>query len=168
MKIVAKHLKRVINEDGYTELTLVVENRRNQELIKELETGKEYRVELNEVKARRTIEQNKLMWAVIHDIALQLYGARADSNSDWEIYLMALERAGAKYEYIAVLPQAEPILKEQFRAIKKTNSFEHKGKTFNSYKVYYGSSVMNTKEMTLLLETVLDIANEVGIDTSIY
>ena len=75
----------------------------------------------------------------------------------------ALERAGAKFEYIAVLPEAERLLKESFRAVKLMNQFEHNNRLFNQYKVYYGSSKMNIKEMTLLLETVLDMASEVGI-----
>lgn len=44
------------------------------------------------------------------------------------------------------------------------NSFEHNGRIFNSYRVFIGSSQMNTKEMKQLLETVLDMASEVGVE----
>ena len=167
MKVIGKDNKRVINEDGNLELTLEINNLYHQEQIKELKKDVDYRIEIEEVKSTRSIYQNNLMWKIIHDIAIARGGDRA-SEDDWNIYLEALERTGAKFEYIAVLPQAEDILKKQFRAIKLMNSFEHKGKTFNQYKVYYGSSKLNTKEMSLLLDMVKDIAVESGVDISIY
>lgn len=163
MKIVGKFLKRVTNEEGNVELTLLIENYRNREIIKDLEKDKDYRITFNIVKSKRSIEQNNLMWAIIHEIAVARGGNRA-GNDDWDIYLEALERAGAKYEYIAVLPQAEKLLKETYRAVKRMNSFEMNGNTFHSYKVYYGSSKMDTKEMSILMETVLDMAAENGIE----
>ncbi len=168
MKIVGKPIRRVINEDGYSELTILVENYRNQQLIKELEKDKDYRIELNIVKSKRSIEQNSLLWKLIHDISIAINGTLANDLDDWDIYLQALERAGAKYEYIACLPEGEKILKEQFRAVKFMNSFEHKGKTFNQYKVYYGSSKFDTSEMTKLIECVMNMAAECGVDTSYY
>ena len=167
MKVIGKVNKRVINEDGNLELTLEINNLYHQEQIKELKKDVDYRIEIEEVKSTRSIYQNNLMWKIIHDIAIARGGDRA-SEDDWNIYLEALERTGAKFEYIAVLPQAEDILKKQFRAIKLMNSFEHKGKTFNQYKVYYGSSKLNTKEMSLLLEMVKDIAVESGVELSVY
>jgi hypothetical protein len=167
MKVIGKVNKRVINEDGNLELTLEINNLYHQEQIKELKKDVDYRIEIEEVKSTRSIYQNNLMWKIIHDIAIARGGDRA-SGDDWNIYLEALERAGARFEYIALLPQAEDILKKQFRAIKLMNSFEHKGKTFNQYKVYYGSSKLNNKEMSLLLEMVKDIAVESGVDISVY
>ena len=161
MNFTANYVKKVTNEDGNTEITFVINNYRDKELVKELEKDVLYRINCNVVKSKRTIEQNKLMWALIHEINVARGTERA--TDDWNIYTEALERAGAKYEYIAVLPEAEELLKQQFRAIKLMNSFEHNGRTFNSYKVFYGSSKMNTKEMTLLLETVMDMAAEMDI-----
>lgn len=161
MNFTANYLKKVTNEDGNIEVTFVINNYHDKQIVNELEKETLYRINCSKAKSRRTIEQNKLMWAILHEIAVARGGERA--NDDWDIYLEALERAGAKYEYIAVLPQAEELLKQQFRAVKKMNSFEHKGNTFNSYKVFYGSSKMNKEEMKLLLETVLDMAAEYGI-----
>lgn len=167
MKVIGKVNKRVINEESNLELTIEVNNLFQQEQLKGLDKNKEYRFEIDEIKQARTIYQNNLMWKIIHEIAVARGGVRA-SEDDWDIYLEALERTGAKFEYIAVLPQAENILKEQFRAIKLMNTFEHKGKTFNQYKVYYGSSKLNTKEMSLMIETIKDMAVESGVDVSVY
>ena len=167
MKVIGKVNKRVINEEGNLELTIEVNNLFQQEQLRSLDKTKEYRFEIDEIKQTRSIYQNNLMWEIIHEIAIARGSVRA-SEDDWSIYLEALERTGAKFEYIAVLPQAENILKEQFRAIKLMNTFEHKGKTFNQYKVYYGSSKLNTKEMSLMIETIKDMAVESGVDVSVY
>lgn len=167
MKVIGKVNKRVVNEEGNLELTIEVNNLFQQEQLRSLDKTKEYRFEIDEVKQARSIYQNNLMWKIIHDIAIARGGDRA-SEDDWNIYLEALERTGAKFEYIAVLPQAENILKEQFRAVKLMNTFEHKGKTFNQYKVYYGSSKLNTKEMSLMIETIKDMAVESEVDVSVY
>ena len=161
MNFTANYLKRVVNEDGDTEVTFKISNYRDKEIIKELQKDVPYRIDCNVIKSKRSIEQNKLLWKMLHEINVARGTERA--TDDWNIYIEALERAGAKYEYIAVLPEAEKLLKDQFRAIKLMNSFEHNGRTFNSYKVFYGSSKMNTKEMTMLLETVLDMAAEMDI-----
>ena len=161
MNFTANYLKRVVNEDGDTEVTFKISNYRDKEIIKELQKDVPYRIGCDVIKSKRSIEQNKLLWSLIHEINVARGTERA--TDDWDIYIEALERAGAKYEYMAVLPEAEGLLKENFRAVQYMNSFEHKGRTFNSYKVFYGSSKMNTKEMTMLLETVLDMAAEMDI-----
>ena len=168
MKFLAKFLKRTQTEDGKTELTLSVENWQAQAIIKELKSDVDYRVDINEVKAKRSLQANNLMWELIHQINLAMNGTRANTEGDWDIYTLALERAGAKFEYIAALPETEKLLKENFRAVKKLSSFEHNGRTFNSYMVFYGSSKMNTAEMSQLIETVKDMASECGIDTEAY
>lgn len=168
IKILGKPIKRVVNEDGNSELTISIDNYRNQQLIKELDKEKVYRIQFEEVKSKRSIESNRLLWALIHDISQAINGTRATDEDDWNIYLQALEKAGAKYEYIACLPEGESLLKQQFRAVKLMNSFEHNNRTFNQYKVYYGSSKFNSSEMAQLINTVMDMAAECGIDTSYY
>lgn len=157
----AEYVRKSINENGEVEITLKLNNYYDQEVIKSIEKDTLYRFKASEVKSKRSIEQNKFMWAMLDEICTALGGKR--ETDTWNLYIQALERAGAKYEYIAIVPKAHEILENQFRAVQKMNSFEHKGKTFDCYKVFYGSSKMNKDEMNLLLETVLDMASEVGI-----
>lgn len=162
MNIYGDYVRRTTDENGDTEITFKIHNYRDKESAKELEKETIYKIGLTPAKAKRTLEQNALMWELIHEINIARGTERA--NDDWDIYIEALIRAGAKSEYIASLPEAEGLLRKQFRAIKKMNSFEHNGKTFNSYRVFIGSSQMDTKEMGKLLETVLDMASEVGVE----
>lgn len=161
MNFNAEYVRKSINENGEVEITLRLNNLYDQEMIKSLEKNKLYRFNASIVKSKRSIEQNNFMWAVIDEICTSLGGKR--ERDSWNLYIQALERAGAKYEYIAIVPEASNILVNQFRAIQKMNSFEHKGRTFDCYKVFYGSSKMNKEEMNLLIDTVLDMANECGV-----
>ena len=84
--------------------------------------------------------------------------------NEMEVYIMLLERAGAKYEYIACLKEAEPLLKEAFRLIKPTIKIDLNGKEGYWYKCFYGSSKMNSKEMNQLIDTALDVEGELDLD----
>ena len=89
-------------------------------------------------------------------------------TDEYEIYVMCLERANAKFDYIGALPEAEQALKENFRAVKYIKPIDLNGKQGNMYKVFIGSSKMDTKEMNILIDTVLDVAQEVGIETDYW
>lgn len=156
-----EYTRKSINEDGDVELTFTVKNYVDKEIIKGFEKSVLYRFKTTEVKAKRTIEQNKYMWAIIHEIAEVDNGERATADDDWCVYIEALERANAKFEYIAIKPEAIPLLQEHFRAVKELNRFTtEKGIEMAQCKVFYGSSKMDISEMAKLLDTVLDMASE--------
>ena len=165
MKLTAK-FNSLMPFDDEMLVSFSVDNYRQMQLIKELEKDKRYSVEVKEIKSKRSIEQNRLLWALMHDIDVAVNGER--SNDEWSVYIYCLERAGAKYEYIGCLPEAEEMLKENFRAVKFIKKIDLNGKDGHMYKCFIGSSRMNTKEMTLLIDTALDVAAEVGIETSYY
>lgn len=162
MKINATFERQSYDRDGNIEITFKT-SRVSDHWAKSLEYGGTYTLEALKAKPKRSLEQNALLWALIHDIAEHRNG-RANTDNEWEIYIEALERAGAKYELITCLPQAEQILRETSRAIKFLTSTEIHGKTFNAYKVFYGSSKMNKEEMAKLLDETINIAYEEGID----
>ena len=157
----AYYTRKNLDEDGNVELVFTVKSFTDIEIAKGLEKNMLYRLKTSEVRSQRTIRQNKLLWTVIHEIALVDNCGRATSDSDFDVYIEALERASAKFEFIAIKPEAIPLLKEHFRAVKELNRFvTEKGVEMAQCKVFYGSSKMDIKEMALLLDTVLDMAAE--------
>lgn len=156
------------DELGNVYVTFKTGSYQDREIVKELQKDALYRLKCAEVKSRRSLEQNNYLWALIHDISEARNSERATSGDDWEIYIEALERAQAKFEIVACLPQALPLLKQQFRAVKELNEFEHKGRTFKQVKVFYGSSKMDAAEMAQLLNTVIDMAVEEGVELRTY
>ena len=128
------------------------------ELMK-LDMDKLYVVEIKEVKSKRSLEQNKMLWQLIHAIAKETH------QDDMEVYCACLERADALSDYVITATLTEEELRKHFRGVRFVRTTEVKGNEFNVYKVYLGSSKMNTKEMTELLDITLQICGELGIPT---
>ena len=57
--------------------------------------------EVKEKKTTRSLQQNKLLWELIHKIAKQ------QNQEDMEVYCALLERADAKSEYIITATEME-------------------------------------------------------------
>ena len=147
----------------------VFKNIRNQMLLienlftdLEIETNKEYVLELKEYKSKRTLQQNKYMWSLIHLIA----NHESMQMNEVEIYTSALEEANAKYIYLLGVSEAENELRKNFRAVKVVRPTYENGKEFIVYKCFVGSSKLNTKEMKKLLDIIIAWAEELGIETN--
>jgi len=163
MQVTAKYLRKLTNEDGKQEIVLELDSFRDKEVAKELVKNEKYVISFEKYRSKRSLEQNALMWEMIKQIAIHRGGDRGVAD-DWDIYVEALERAGVKSVMLMGTPEIEEGLKNAFRVVKVYNTFEDEnGRVMNTYKCYYGSSKMDTKQMSNLLETVLDMASEEGI-----
>lgn len=161
MKLVGNYSRNGKNENFETEITFTIRDN-YKHLIQALDKNELYSIKISKAKDRRTEQQNKYMWALIGEIDKAKNGDR--SNNDYEIYIEALIRAGAKFTHLLVEPQAESMLRENFRAIQLVRTIKVKDKIFNDYKCFYGSSTMDKKEMHDLIETILDMASECGLN----
>ena len=124
-----------------------------------LDMDKTYICEIKEPKSKRRLEQNKLLWSLIHRIAKETY------QDDMTVYCAVLERADALSDYVITAMDMQDTLRKSFRGVKFVRMQEVNGKDCYIYKVYLGSSKMNTAEMTELIEITMQVANELGIDT---
>ena len=129
------------------------------ELFKQCEMEEQYVVEVKLPKSKRSLEQNKLLWQLIHKIAKETY------QDDMDVYCSALERADAKSDYVITAIDMEDALRKSFRGVKFVRMQEVNGKDCFVYKVYLGSSKMNVAEMNELLEIVFQICAELKIPT---
>lgn len=165
MKVSGTLKRFMTDEEGNTEVTFSINNPFYTHHVKELEKEKKYTIEIKDIKSKRSIEQNRLMWALIGEIDKEINGRYKEP---WDVYLMALERAGAKYSDIIISEEAVSTFTDKFRACKELNSIVDEGVTFKTIRCFHGSSTMNTKEMTELIETILDIAAEIGLNISTW
>ena len=134
----------------------------NQQYDIDLETDKDYIFEIKEIKSKRSLQQNKYMWALIHELSHH----ENMNNTEVEIYTLALEEANSKYIYLLGTPEAEEELRKNFRAVKVVRPTIENGKEFIVYKCFIGTSKMDTKEMTKVLDIIIAWAEELGIDTN--
>ena len=146
----------------------IFRNIKNQMLLVEniytdldLELDKEYSMEIKEVRSHRTLQQNKYMWALIHEIAHH----ESMNQSEVEVCTLALEEANAKYIYLLGTPEVEDELKKNFRAVRVVRPTIENGKEFIVYKCFIGTSKMDTKEMTKVVDIIIAWAEELGIET---
>lgn len=169
MNFNGKYTRKSINEEGLTEIVFTLNSYQDNQIVEELEKGLLYRLNATQIKSKRSIEQNKLMWELIHEISIAENGEKATSESDWEIYLQVLEQAQARFEVIAIRKEAISMLKQSFRAIKVLDEFvSPNGWNMVQVKVYPGSSKLDVKEMGKLLDCVIDRASQNGIELTYY
>lgn len=164
MNMTAIFSRKLTTEDGDLEVTFTIRGWMDKETAKGLEKEQVYRLAVTPFKGKRSLQQNALMWEMIHEIAQAENGGRSTSEDDEAVYCRALEKAQAKYEIVAIKKEALPMLRESFRAVQILGEFNSpKGFEMLQVKVFYGSSKMNVKEMADLLDIVLDMAAEHGI-----
>lgn len=130
--------------------------------LMKLDMEKLFICEIKEPRSKRSIQQNKMLWQLIHSIAKKTH------QDDMEVYCACLERADALSDYIITAYDMEDDLRKCFRGVRFVRTQEVNGKECNIYKVYIGSSKMDTKEMTELIDITLQICAELGIPTEMY
>ena len=124
-----------------------------------LDMDKFYICEIKEPKQKRSLEQNKLLWKLIHHIA------KETKQDDMDVYCAILERADALSDYVITATDMTEALRKTFRGVKFMRMQEVNGKDCYIFKVYLGSSKMNTTEMNELIEITMQVCGELGIDT---
>ena len=75
---------------------------------------------------------------------------------------MMLKRYG-QFEFVSVLSDID--ISGYFKYYEVAGYGTVQGKDFTHYKIYKGSSQMNSKEFAILLDGVISECNEVGIAT---
>ena len=165
MKVIAKKNNLLMGQNGHAYLTLDIDNYRHIDMVHELDEEKVYSVEIKEAKSKRSLAQNRYFWLLMHEIDVAMNGR---PNDEEEVYAMCLELANVKFDYIGALPEAEPKLRQCFRAVKYIKDIDLNGKPGRMFKVFIGSSKMDTKEMSLLIDTALDLAERVGVETDYW
>lgn len=73
--------------------------------------GKKLEVETKIHKSQRSLEQNRLLWALLGKMANALSGNKRKVSTE-ECYCVMLEEANVSYDYLLALPEAESLLKK--------------------------------------------------------
>lgn len=169
MKFVTNNCEITKYEDGTATITLNINDPKVVENLSYLQNCKKLSVELEKTYPKRTSEQNKLMWRLIKDIVYARTG-RHSSNDEWKLYVHSIKKCGPKYDTILVDGELSPELLEKYRYVKKVGEriADEDGVVKTVYNIYYGSSDLNTKEMGQLIDYLMDLASEEGVDLDYY
>lgn len=111
--------------------------------------------EIERKRKKRSNDANSLCWKLCTEIANVL---RTDKDS---VYLEMLKRYGQS-DIISVLSVVD--VKGYFKYFEEFGKGYVKGKEFTHYKVFKGSSQYDTREMSILLDGIIDEAKALDIE----
>jgi hypothetical protein len=123
-----------------------------------LSQDREKQFDVNPHREKRSRSANALLWACLGEIAAAL---RTDK---WEVYLQMLKRYG-KYTYICVKPNVVEAVQKQWRECEEIGHVNINGQDSVQMLCYFGSSTMDSKEFSVLLDGVISEMKEMGLDT---
>lgn len=130
---------------------------RCEEIIKWLfGQDREKLFDIEEHKEKRSLNANALLWKCLGDIASAIH------SDKWEVYLQMLKRYGT-YTYICVKPKALEAVKKQWREVEEIGRVNINGQESVQLLCYFGSSTMNSKEFSILLDGVISEMKEMGL-----
>ena len=126
------------------------------ELIAWLTAQPEKKYEIKEYHEKRSLSANAYAWVLIGKIADSL------RKSKEEVYLQMLKDYGQS-EIISVLSTIN--LKGYFKYYEEMGIGSVNGKEFCHYKIFKGSSEYDSKEMSILIDGIIQEAQNLGIET---
>lgn len=125
-------------------------------LIFRLDKDTVYDVKIDKHREKRSLNANAYLWKLVTEIGNIL------NKSKEEVYLQMLIDYGQS-EMVSILSEID--VKGYFKYYKLAGTSLLNGKEFNHYKIYKGSSEYDTKEMSILLNGVVQEAKNLGIKT---
>ena len=128
-----------------------------EEIIRWLFTqDREKQFDISEHKEKRSLNANAYAWSLIGKIA------DAMRITKDEAYLKALKDWGQS-EIVSVLSSIN--VSGYFKYFEAIGTATLQGKEFTHYKIYKGSSEYDTREMSILIDGLIQDAKELNIDT---
>lgn len=112
--------------------------------------------EVREYKQKRSLTQNAYFWVLVNEIA------NVTRQSKDDIHLQMLKEYGQN-QVISV--QSNIDISKFVKYFEEIGHGRVNGKDFTHYRVFEGSSEMDSREMAILLDGVVQEAEQLGIPT---
>lgn len=161
MKLVADKIRLQYNENQEPEVILSTKGNIKaefEELKNIVSKGKELSVDIKQYRHKRSLDSNAYMWVLLSEMADKL------KTTKDELYLQMLDRYGV-FTHVVVKPSVVDRVKEEWRTVRELGEVTINGKTGIQLQCYFGSSTYNSKEMSVLLDGVVQEAKDLGINT---
>lgn len=159
MKFKANKVRIQYDENRLTEVLLTTkENVQIEELKNIVNSGKELSVEIKQYRNKRSLDSNGYMWVLLSKMAEVL-----QTTKD-ELYLQMLDKYGV-FTHIVVKPHVVDRVKQEWRTVRELGDVTINGQTGIQLQCYFGSSTYDTKEMSRLIDGVVQECKELGIET---
>ena len=121
-----------------------------------LNQDREKLFEIKPYRQKRSLNANAYAWVLINEMANRL------RTSKDEVYQEMLKRYGQS-KVISVLSEID--ISRFVKYYEEIGKGHVEGKEFTHYRCYIGSSEYDSREMAILIDGIVDEAQELGIDT---
>jgi hypothetical protein len=122
--------------------------------------GEDLDIEIEKRRDRRSQNANSYLWVLVSQIAEKMFPAMSKE----EVYHEMLKRYGQGTS-ISVLTSRLPEVKRELDHYEEIGKGTINGKEFTHLRMWIGSSKYNTKEMSVLLDGIVEEAKELNIET---
>ena len=119
---------------------------------------KPHDAELKMHRGKRSLDANAYLWVLLDRMADALH------MDKWDVYIECLSRYGV-FTHVIVKPEAVDRVKHEWRAVSELGPVEVNGKTGVQLQCYYGSHTYDTKEMARLIDGVVSVCHDLGVET---
>lgn len=163
MIIRAKDIRLQFTEDGDAQIVLTSTDRVDISGLKQVTAGgKLLRVEIKQHRNRRSLDANAYLWVLCQKVA------EAIQQTPDNIYRDFIRRVG-QFEFLPIKDEAVDRFIEAW-AGKGIGWFAEKAwdsklEGYTTVKAYYGSSVYDTREMSVLIDEIVTQCKEMDIET---
>lgn len=130
-------------------------------LADELREG-EISLECKKWRNRRSLDANAYMWVLVDKIAQKTRQKPVD------VYRHAIKEIPGNSTLVCVQNKAKDVLQQQWQAKGlgwQTEELPSKIDGCTNIMLYFGSSVYNTTQMSLLIDSIVEEAKALGIET---
>jgi hypothetical protein len=161
MKFKASKIRLQYNENMEAEIILTTKENIQAEVMELkniIEKGKELTVEVKQYRHKRSLDSNAYMWLLLNEMASIL------KTTKDELYIQVLDRYGV-FTHIVVKENVVERVKQEWRTVRVLGEVNINGKVGIQLQCFFGSSSYDTKEMSKLLEGVVQEAKDLGINT---
>jgi len=125
-------------------------------LIPTLDDKKKYVIEIKQYRQKRSLDANAYCWALINELGNVL---RQDKE---EVYLNMLKSYGQS-KIVSIRSDID--VRGYLKYYEPIGTGFVGDKEFTHYKVYKGSSEYDTREMSILIDGIVQECKEQGIET---
>lgn len=168
MKAIANQIRLQFTESGVPEITLTIPNNKSevidgvQELKNIVANGKVLDVEIKQHRNKRSLDANAYLWVLCQKIAESIHTTKE------EVYKKAIHDVG-QFEIVPIKDEAVERWIEVWNS-KGLGWFaevmeDSKMPGYKKVISYYGSSVYDTREMSVLIDEIVSQCRELGIET---
>lgn len=123
---------------------------------------KDVDVEVKQHRNRRSLDANAYCWALIDKIAEKMRISKA------EVYREAIRDIGGVSDTVCVMNRAVDTFRRSWESNGlgwQTDTMPSKHENCTNVVVYYGSSIYDTKQMSALIDHLVQDAKALGIET---